>query len=381
MHPYMQKMMERSASGDLRWNVTLFPTNAYAAEAGMSLRDYEDFYYRACLCDQPDPVAAWEQAAAETIRLAEWTEGHEEVHIQGPGTDLKLNVSGRHFKPADGKYNMPDGEFFTGPVEDSAEGEITFHLPATYAGREVAGVHFRFEGGKVVDATAERGEDFLIEMLDTDEGARRLGELGIGTNFGIDFGTGEILLDEKIGGTVHLAVGESYPETGGVNSSAIHWDMICDLRKGGSITVDGELLQEDGKFVKYSGRESSTRMRRGIAVRSLALGGMWPLGKGVIGWWTSREVGRSRRRLQRRDALAANSPQVEEADLRSGAPDPRIKRAAQLFPVGAVLPPRSQIRQSILGRLRELPSNVPDVDRGVDTTGPRPPVGSVVVVL
>ncbi len=249
MHPHMQKMMERSAAGDVRWNVTLFPTNAYASEASMSLSDYEDFYYRACLCDQPDPVAAWRRAAEETYRLAEWAEGREEVHIQGPGTDLKLNVAGRHFKPADGRYNMPDGEFFTGPVEDSAEGEVTFHLPASYAGREVAGVHFRFAGGRVVDAGAERGEDFLIEMLDTDEGARRLGELGIGTNFGITAGTGEILLDEKIGGTVHLAVGESYPETGGVNSSAIHWDMICDLRKGGSITMDGELLQQDGRFV------------------------------------------------------------------------------------------------------------------------------------
>jgi aminopeptidase len=248
IHPYMQKMMERSAAGDLRWSVTLFPTNAYASQASMSLRDYEDFYYRACFCDQPDPVAAWKQAAQETYRLAEWIEGREDVHIKGPGTDLTLNVAGRHFKPADGKYNMPDGEFFTGPVEDSAEGEITFHLPASYAAREVAGVHFRFEAGKVVDATADRGEEFLIQMLDTDEGARRLGELGIGTNFGIAAGTGEILLDEKIGGTVHLAVGESYPETGGVNTSAIHWDMICDLRKGGSITVDGDLLQEDGVF-------------------------------------------------------------------------------------------------------------------------------------
>jgi len=249
MHPYMQELMKRSAAGELRWNVTLYPTNAYASAAGMSLRGYEDFYYRACLCDQADPVAAWKQAAAETYRLADWIEGREEVHIEGPGTDLKLSVSGRHFKPADGKYNMPDGEFFTGPVEDSAEGEITFHLPATYAGREVAGVRFRFADGKVVDASAERGEEFLIEMLDTDEGARRLGELGIGTNFGISDGTGEILLDEKIGGTVHLAVGESYPETGGVNQSAIHWDMICDLRRGGSITVDGELLQKDGEFV------------------------------------------------------------------------------------------------------------------------------------
>ena len=249
MHPLMTQMMERSAAGELRWNVTLFPTNAYASAASMSLRDFEDFYYRACLADQPDPVTAWIKASENTNRLAEWIEGHEEVHIQGPGTDLKLNVAGRHFVPADGKYNMPDGEFFTGPHEDSAEGEITFHLPASYSGREVSGVRFRFEGGKVVDATAERGEDFLIEVLDTDEGARRLGELGIGTNFGITAGTGEILLDEKIGGTVHLAVGQSYPETGGVNESAVHWDMICDLRKGGSITVDGELLQQDGEFV------------------------------------------------------------------------------------------------------------------------------------
>ncbi len=144
---------------------------------------------------------------------------------------------------------MPDGEFFTGPVEDSAEGQVSFQIPATYAGREVAGVRFRFEAGRVVDASAERGEEFLIEMLDTDDGARRLGELGIGTNYGITRGTGEILLDEKIGGTVHLAVGKSYPDTGGLNESAIHWDMICDLRKGGRITVDGEALQEDGRFV------------------------------------------------------------------------------------------------------------------------------------
>ena len=245
----IKRMMERSAEGELRWNVTMFPTDAYAAGASMSQSSFEDFLYRACLVDQPDPVAAWRRAAEETNRLADWMEGKEEVVIEGPGTSLKLNVAGRYFKPADGKYNMPDGEFFTGPVEDSAEGEITFHLPATYQGREVSGVRFRFEGGKVVDATAERGEDFLTSVLDTDEGARFLGELGIGTNFGISEGTGEILLDEKIGGTVHLAVGASYPETGGVNESAVHWDMICDLRRGGSITVDGEVLQRDGKFV------------------------------------------------------------------------------------------------------------------------------------
>jgi aminopeptidase len=193
-------------------------------------------------------VAAWKRAAEETNRLCDWIQGKEEVVIEGPGTNLKLNVAGRTFVPADGKYNMPDGEFFTGPVEDSAEGEITFHLPAAYQGREVAGVKFRFEGGKVVDAAAERGEDFLVSTLDTDAGARFLGELGIGTNFGIVEGTGEILLDEKIGGTVHLAVGASYPESGGENESAVHTDMVCDLRTGGRIEVDGELFQQDGRF-------------------------------------------------------------------------------------------------------------------------------------
>jgi aminopeptidase len=245
----MARMMERSAAGEYRWALTLFPTYAYAAEAGMSLSDYEDFYFGACLATEHDPVAAWKRQSEETERLADWIEGRSEVHVTGEGTDLKVGIEGRTFIPAGGRHNMPDGEFFTGPVEDSAEGEVKFHLPATYAGREVAGVRFRFREGKVVDATAEKGEEFLTQMLDTDEGARRLGELGIGTNYGITDGTGEILLDEKIGGTVHLAVGRSYPETGGANESAIHWDMICDLRRGGQIKVDGKTLQNDGRFV------------------------------------------------------------------------------------------------------------------------------------
>ena len=249
MQPVMQKMMERAAAGEYRWALTLFPTHAYAGEAEMSLADYEDFYYGACLADQADPVAAWKKQSEEVERLRDWIQGREEVHISGPGTDIRLGIAERTFIAADGHHNMPDGEFFTGPVEDATEGEITFHLPSSVAGREVAGVRMRFEGGKVVDASAERGEEFLIKTLDTDEGARRLGELGIGTNYGIEGGTKEILLDEKIGGTVHLAVGKSYPETGGTNESAVHWDMICDLRRGGKITVDGEVLQEDGKFV------------------------------------------------------------------------------------------------------------------------------------
>ena len=244
----MQTMMQRAADGEHRWVGTMFPTNAHAADAEMSLSDFEDFYYRACLADDGDPLDAWRRASVECHRLAEWIEGHEEVRISGEGTDLRLGIAGRHFIAADGEHNMPDGEFFTGPVEDSAEGEVTFHLPATIGGREVAGVRLRFEAGKVVDASAERGEQYLVSMLDTDEGARRLGELGIGTNFGIERGTRSVLLDEKLGGTVHLAVGASYPETGGTNGSAVHTDLVCDLRRGGRLEVDGELLQENGEF-------------------------------------------------------------------------------------------------------------------------------------
>jgi len=245
----METSMQRSADGEHRWSLTLFPTHAYAGEAGMSLSAYEDFYYGACLATDADPVTAWQRQSDEVLRLADWIEGREEVHITAPGTDITLGVAGRRWVPCVGTHNMPDGEFFTGPVEDSVNGEIAFSFPATYGGREVSGVRLRFENGRVVDASAERGEDFLIEMLDTDDGARTLGELGIGTNYGITTGTKEILLDEKIGGTVHMAIGASYPETGAVNGSAVHWDMVCDLRQGGAIVVDGIELQRDGRFV------------------------------------------------------------------------------------------------------------------------------------
>ena len=245
----MDTSMRRSAAGEYRWALTLFPTHAYASEAGMSLRDYEDFYYAACLATDGEPVTAWERQADEVKRLADWIDGKQEVRVTGPGTDITLGVEGRRWIPCYGEHNMPDGEFFTGPLEDSVNGEITFSFPASYGGRTVSGVRLTFEDGKVVDASADQGEEFLVEMLDTDEGARRLGEIGIGTNYGIATGTKEILLDEKIGGTVHMAIGMSYPETGGSNSSAVHWDMVCDLRAGGSVVVDGVELQRDGRFL------------------------------------------------------------------------------------------------------------------------------------
>jgi aminopeptidase len=245
----MQRTMERAADGSHRWVYTLYPTNAYASDAEMSLREFEDFYFHACLADDGDPLGAWKRASAECHRLADLIEGHEEVRVIAPGTDVRIGIGGRRFIACDGEHNMPDGEFFTGPVEDSVDGEVSFHLPSVIGGREVSGVRMRFESGKVVDASAERGEEFLVGLLDTDDGARRLGELGIGTNYGISRGTRDVLLDEKIGGTVHLAVGASYPESGGVNESAVHTDMVCDLRRGGRIEVDGELFQENGKFV------------------------------------------------------------------------------------------------------------------------------------
>jgi aminopeptidase len=245
----METSMRRAAEDSYRWALTLFPTQAYASEAGMSLTAYEDFYYAACLAVDGDPVNAWERQSEETRRLAEWMQDREEVRIQADGTDITIGVAGRTWIASAGKHNMPDGEFFTGPIEDSVNGKICFSFPASYAGRTVSGVCLRFEDGRVVEATAEQGQDFLHEMLEADDGARRLGELGIGTNFGIATGTREILLDEKIGGTIHTAVGMSYPETGGRNDSAVHWDMVCDLRNGGSITVDGEELQRDGRFL------------------------------------------------------------------------------------------------------------------------------------
>jgi aminopeptidase len=245
----MDTSLKRSADGEYRWNVTLFPTEALAQEAQMSLEEYEDFFFSACLVDADDPVAEWRAVAERHARLIDWMAGRSEIHLEGEGTDLLLDIGGRKFVPADGNYNFPDGEVFTGPVEDKTRGHVSFTYPGIYGGQSVEGIKLEFETGRVVDARAEKNEEFLVKTLDTDPGARVLGELGIGTNYGIDAFTGEILLDEKIGGTVHLAVGASYPETGGTNESAVHWDMVCDLRRGGRITVDGDPLMEDGKLL------------------------------------------------------------------------------------------------------------------------------------
>ena len=242
-------MMARSAAGDVRWVGGMFPTPAYAQEADMSLSEYEDFVYGACYADKEDPVAEWNRIHDEQQVLIDWLEGKEQVRVKGPNADFTLSIAGRTFINSDGRHNMPSGEIFTSPVDDSANGWVRFTYPAIYAAREVEGIELKFENGRIVEATAKKNEAFLISVLDTDEGSRNLGEFAIGTNNGIQKFTKSILFDEKIGGSIHLAVGMAFPEANGINESAVHWDMICDMRDGGKIWVDDELFYDSGEFM------------------------------------------------------------------------------------------------------------------------------------
>ena len=242
-------MIDREAKGEMKWVVSLFPTNAYAQDANMSLTDYEDFVYSACIPDPDDPVGYWKKVEARQAKAVDWLKGKKNVHITAPGTDLTLSIEGRPFVNCACQVNVPDGEIFTSPVENSANGYVHFTYPTQYEGFEVDNVRLEFKDGKVVKATADKNEIFLIKKLDTDAGSRYLGEFAIGTNEGINRFTGKILFDEKIGGSFHLAVGHGYPESLSENESSIHWDMICDLRDGGQITVDGELFYKNGAFV------------------------------------------------------------------------------------------------------------------------------------
>jgi len=235
----------REATLARRWCGTLWPTPASAQQAGMATEDFAAFIRRAMFLDRDDPIAAWRELSARQATLIDRLSRASEVRIEAAGTDLTLSVAGRTWINSDGRRNMPSGEVFTGPHETSAEGRIRFAIPSSPRGVEVAGIELEFRAGRVVSARADRGDEVLQAMLATDDGARVLGELGIGTNVGVDRAIGSILVDEKMGGTVHLALGRSYPETGGTNESAIHWDMICDLRDGGRLTADGDPVQID----------------------------------------------------------------------------------------------------------------------------------------
>lgn len=248
----MPHLMKREAEGKLKGVVTLFPCPALAQDAEMSLSEYEDFVYAAMFCNKEDPKTEWEKLGQRQQILVDWLNGREQIEIHGDYVEISFSIKGRKFISADGKSNMPDGEIFTGPVEDSAEGHVEFTYPAIEGGHVVENVRLSFEKGKVVKAQADKNQDFLEVMIATDEGSCYLGEFGIGTNFGIQRFTKQILFDEKIGGTFHLALGAGFPETGSINKSGIHWDLICALGRDGEIIVDGQALFKNGNFVLWT---------------------------------------------------------------------------------------------------------------------------------
>jgi len=241
----VRPLMERMFQGELRWVGCQYPTPALAQDAGMSLRAFEDLLFGACLLD-------WDVERERMSRYAERFDAADQIRIVADGTDLTLGLAGRSWEVDAGgtAANIPGGEFFTSPLEESAEGTIAFtEFPAVYVGREVTGIRLRFEAGRVVDASATANEEFLLEQLDVDEGARRIGEVGIGCNPGITRHMKNTLFDEKMDGTVHLALGNGLPEVEGTNESQIHWDIVKDLRSGGRIELDGEVVQQDGSWL------------------------------------------------------------------------------------------------------------------------------------
>ena len=244
-----EKMLKRSAEGDLNWVIADFPTQALAQEAKMSLDEYTDFLIKACWLHIDDPVAKWKEIGEKQEKIANYLNSKSKIRITGDKTDITFNVAGRIWKSCAGECNFPDGEVYTSPIEDSANGQIYFDFPQIYHGNEAQKVLLTLENGKIIDAKAEKGEDFLNNMLDMDDGSRFVGEIAIGTNEMVQDVTGNILFDEKIGGSIHMAAGASYPDTGGKNVSGLHWDLIKNMKNGGKIYADDVLIYENGKFL------------------------------------------------------------------------------------------------------------------------------------
>jgi aminopeptidase len=246
--PIRDRLNERERAGEYEWCILPWPALGDAQEAEMSLLAYTKFIYEACALHLDDPLSHWQAVRERQLKLVEYLDDKSEAVIKGPGIEMSLSLEGRSWVSAHGERNFPDGEIFTGPVENSVNGYVEFNMPSVYMGREVRGVRLVYKDGKIVEASAEKGEAFLLSQLDTDEGARRMGEFAIGTNTGIQEVTGSTLFDEKIGGTIHMAVGLSLPNTGGENESVVHWDMVHDMKDGGEIYVDGELFYQAGEF-------------------------------------------------------------------------------------------------------------------------------------
>jgi len=241
---------ERVAKKELRWCGTMFPNQANAQEANMSLSDYEEFVFSACLLNTDNPIASWQKIHHEQAAMVTYLNQKKEFHVLAKDTDLTLCTENRIWINSDGHHNFPSGEVFTAPVKESVNGTIRFTFPGIYSGQEIEDIKLTFKDGRVVTASAKRGEDLLNALLDTDEGSHYLGEFAIGTNYGITKFTKNMLFDEKIGGTIHMALGKSYPECGPINDSMLHWDMLCDMQDGGAIYADGELFYQNGRFIK-----------------------------------------------------------------------------------------------------------------------------------
>ena len=240
---------ERVQNNQMRFCGTLFPNQAHAQEASMSLSDYQDFVYDACYLNLSDPISKWKEIDREQEKICEVMDTKKTLRIVSKDTDISMSVAGRKWVNCSGRLNFPDGEVFTGPVEDSVNGRIRFSFPGIYMGREIEDIQLVFEKGRVVKASAAKGEALLHKLLETDEGARYVGEVAVGTNYNIRNFTRHMLFDEKIGGTVHLAIGKSIPQSLAKNKSAIHWDMLCDMKDGGEIFADDQLVYKSGKFL------------------------------------------------------------------------------------------------------------------------------------
>ncbi|MGB9742388.1 MAG: aminopeptidase [candidate division WOR-3 bacterium] len=245
----LETRLKREAEGKFRWVGTLFPNEASAQDAEMSLIEYQEFVYGAGMVDRKDPIAEWKKISRRQQALVRKLNRFRTIRIVGEDTDISFGVRHRKWINCDGRVNFPDGEVFTSPEEDKTEGKIRYHFPAVYLGKEVVNVRLIFEKGRVVEAQADKGEDLLRAMIATDEGASRVGELAFGTNYSIQRWTRNTLFDEKIGGTMHVALGAALPETGGKNKSAIHWDMVCDTRKGYTVYGDGQPIMKNGRFL------------------------------------------------------------------------------------------------------------------------------------
>jgi aminopeptidase len=255
----MAMSMQRAARHEMRYVLTEIPSNAAAQDADMSLTDYTDWVFRAGFLHHSDPVASWKSLHAKQDIVRSYLQAKRSIRIQTSprardssghvhdGTDLIVDVSGGTWINCSGQENFPDGEVFTGPR--GADGVVNFTYPAVYRGREVDGVRLKFKAGRVVEASATKNEDYLFSLLNQDDGARNMGEIAIGTNEAIKEFTKNAFFDEKIGGTFHLALGAGYPESGNCNESGLHWDLVSDLRSGGTIHADGELFSQDGRIL------------------------------------------------------------------------------------------------------------------------------------